>query len=150
MYASLSRFLSMKGAGNIAASTARTGGDSTSLAATLPTAFLMPQAPHGCEFPAVLHCSGQAKQECNTKSKRGMLRMLAGFSWKKSQAGTVLFFFPLYYVSPYYCCCPSRWCWEKPPFVGHVTPLLPPIPHCNLAVYPHWNVRFLALLQSWT
>lgn len=131
MHASLSRFLSMKGAGNVATSTAK----SIPLAATLPTPFLMPWAPHGC----VSCCSarsGQTKQECDTKAQNLDLRCCGWIFTKNKITGRNSPFFSfiifplllLLYIQV--MLRKASFCWTFYTF----SPL--PTLHCNMAVYP--------------
>lgn len=103
MHASLSRFLSMKGAGNVIYFNGSNPWGIL-LAATLPTAFLVPRARHKSEFPAVLH--GLDKSSKSVKAQKLNLRHCSwlDFHLKKTkkktpQTWTVLFFVSLYYVS---------------------------------------------------
>lgn len=147
MHASLSRFLSMKGAGNVATSTAK----SIPLAATLPTPFLMPWAPHGC----VSCCSarsGQTKQECDTKAQNLDLRCCGWIFTKNKITGrnSPFFSFSLYYISSIIAAVHPGDA-EKSLLLLDILHLFsPPSPTLQHGCLPHRNMRFLAFLQSWT
>lgn len=85
MHASLSRFLSMKGAGNVATSTARPEGNPISRHAphSIPDASSISRMRVSC-YSA---WSGQTKQECNTKVQNLNLRCCGwlDFHEKKQQ-----------------------------------------------------------------
>lgn len=127
----------MKGAGNVATSTARPGGNPISRHAlhSIPDASSNSRMRVSCCSAR----SGQTKQECNTKAQNLNLRCCGWLDFhekKHTDRKSPFLLFPLLcfsillLLSIQVMLRKASFCWTFYTF----TP--PPIPHCNLAVYP--------------
>lgn len=136
MHASLSRFLSMKGAGNVATSTARPEGNPIRRHSphSIPDASSISRMRVSCYSAR----SGQTKQECNTKAQNLNLRCCGWLDFHEkthrqeesfSSFPFIMFLHIIAVVHPGDA--------EKSLLLLDFLHLYsPPTPHCNLAVYP--------------
>lgn len=152
MHASLSRFLSMKGAGNVIYFNGSNPWGIL-LAAMLPTAFLVPRARHKSEFPAVLH--GLDKSSKSVKAQKLNLRHCSwlDFHLKKTKKQNTTDVNSPFLCFPLLCfrhiiavVCPGDA--EKSLLLLDFLHLYSPQKHIATWLFPHQKMRFLALLQS--